>query len=312
MRQATVDVVIPVYRPGEEFGEILDRLDRQSHPPGHILVVNTEERYWREEWEDLYPELEVFHIHKAEFDHAATRNMGAGFSNADYILFLTQDAVPSDTRLIARLLRAFRSPLVKAAYARQLPKEDAAISEGLVRSFNYPAEGEVRTNEDLPERGIKTYFCSNSCAMYERQTFLALGGFTAPSVFGEDMLYTARLLNLGYAVAYVAEASVYHSHNYTNAEQFRRNFDNGVSQAMHPEVFKGLPTDREGGRLVKYVTRSLHKMGRSHLILPFYWQCFCRWLGFHLGKHYRNLPKKWILAFSMNRGFWDRQDEMNS
>ena len=39
-------------------------------------------------------------------------------------------------------------------------------------------------------------------------------------------------------IAYEAEARVLHSHNYTNMQQLRRNFDLGVSQAEHPEVFE--------------------------------------------------------------------------
>ena len=30
MKEITVDVIIPVYRPGERFGELLKRLDRPS------------------------------------------------------------------------------------------------------------------------------------------------------------------------------------------------------------------------------------------------------------------------------------------
>ena len=38
------------------------------------------------------------------------------------------------------------------------------------------------------------------------------------------------------AIAYVAEARVVHSHNYTNRQQLHRNFDLAVSQADHPEI----------------------------------------------------------------------------
>ena len=32
MKEITVDVIIPVYRPGERFGELLKRLDAQTQP----------------------------------------------------------------------------------------------------------------------------------------------------------------------------------------------------------------------------------------------------------------------------------------
>lgn len=38
----TVDVIIPAYRPGREFGELLHRLEEQEYRPRRILVMNTE------------------------------------------------------------------------------------------------------------------------------------------------------------------------------------------------------------------------------------------------------------------------------
>lgn len=43
---ATVDVIIPAYRPGREFGELLHRLEEQEYRPRRILVMNTGEQYW--------------------------------------------------------------------------------------------------------------------------------------------------------------------------------------------------------------------------------------------------------------------------
>ena len=34
MKEITVDVIIPVYRPGERFGELLKRLDAQNRHTG--------------------------------------------------------------------------------------------------------------------------------------------------------------------------------------------------------------------------------------------------------------------------------------
>ncbi|MDO5703344.1 MAG: glycosyltransferase, partial [Lachnospiraceae bacterium] len=234
MRDISIDVIIPAYRPGKTFRELLRMLMRQSIPVRHILIINTEEKNWDDSLIRGVRKAEVFHITKAEFDHAATRNMGAGLSDADYLLYMTQDAVPDDEKLVENLLGAFADPSVKAAYARQIPRDDCMLTEGFVRSFNYPARSFVRTLSDLPEHGIKTYFCSNVCAMYETETFRQMGGFTVPAIFNEDMVYAARIMHLGFGVAYAAGARVIHSHNYSNMQQFRRNFDNGVSQAMRP------------------------------------------------------------------------------
>jgi rhamnosyltransferase len=42
------------------------------------------------------------------------------------------------------------------------------------------------------------------------------------------MFYTAKAILAGYKVAYVSEAVVSHSHNYTPIDEFKRYFDIGV------------------------------------------------------------------------------------
>ena len=301
----TVDMIIPTYKPGASCRELLHMLMQQYYHISHILIVNTEEKYWRDDLIGNVPCAEVFHIPKKEFDHGAARNMGAGFSNADYLIFMTQDAVPADRRLVGTLVRCFSDPDIKAAYARQLPRDDCRIVEGCVRTFNYPEESAVRSSDDLEEMGIRTYFCSNVCAAYEREYFMHLGGFPVPSIFNEDMIFASSVINEGYCVEYCAKALVYHSHDYTLRQQFRRNFDNGVSQAMHPEVFGAIRSEGEGMKLVRYVCGALRSIGRLYLVPSFLVQCAFRWAGFRFGKIYRFLPLPVVRHFSMNRDFWN-------
>ena len=97
----------------------------------------------------------------------------------------------------------------------QLPDKDCDIIERYTRSFNYPEE-QRKTKADLDRLGIKTFFCSNVCTMYRRSIYEKLGGFRKAHHFNEDMIFAGKLIQEGYAIAYVAEARVVHSHNYTN------------------------------------------------------------------------------------------------
>ncbi len=308
MKRLTVDIIIPTYRPQPSLREVLFKISGQDYPVGHILIINTEEKYWDPEISKDIPNVEVFHIPKSGFDHGASRNMGAGFSDADILIYMTQDAVPYDRKMVRNLILAFRRPMVKIAYARQIPNEHCHIIEGCIRNFNYPEKGCIRTIEDLDEYGIKTFFCSNVCAAYSHETLRELGGFPRPCIFNEDMIFTGKALKLGYAAAYVPEAKVIHSHNYTNIQQFHRNFDNGVSQAMHPEIFKGIRSEGEGRKLVHETSRYLRSVGRGYLIPQLYAQSFFKLLGFKMGRAYRHLPKSIVRACSLNKEFWDYQN----
>ena len=305
MNTVKTDVIIPTYRPGAEFTSLLERLSRQDHPVNKILVMNTEEKYWDSSWEESYPLVEVHHLKKADFDHGGTRRKAADISQADIMVFMTQDALPADRHLIRSLVKAVtENKSIGAAYARQLPKEDCRFLERYTRSFNYPEQSSVKGEKDVEKYGIKTYFCSNVCAAYDKKIYEEAGGFPERAIFNEDMIYAGWMAKKGYRIAYAADARVYHSHNYNCREQFHRNFDLGVSQADHPEVFEGVPSEGEGIRLVKKSAAYLIKKGRPWLLPGLFFQSVSKYAGYFLGKRYRRLPDRVISMCTMNPSYW--------
>lgn len=305
-----VDVVIPTYRPGKKFSRLLKMLERQTFPIGKIIVMNTEKSYWNEKGFEGIKNLEVHHLTKAEFDHGATRNRGMRYSRADIVVFMTDDAVPADETLIEHLVQAFsqRGPEGEAvimAYARQLPDKDCALAECYTRSFNYPEKSCLKTKADLKQMGIKTFFASNVCCAYDREKFWFQGGFIKKTIFNEDMIFAGKaVLQDDYAIAYVAEAKVIHSHNYGCMAQFRRNFDLAVSQADHPEIFGGIRSESEGIRLVKQTAKYLLSRHRPWLIPGLVVKSGFKYMGYRAGKCYRLMPKSLILKCTMNREYW--------
>ena len=91
----------------DPHSELLKRLDAQSIRPAHVRVINTEEPFWESRFEQDFPGLIVTHITKQEFDHGGTRNRMAEESDADLLLFMTQDALPADRRLLENLAAQF-------------------------------------------------------------------------------------------------------------------------------------------------------------------------------------------------------------
>ena len=306
MENIKVDVIIPVYHPGKEFSVLLERLTEQTAAIHRIIAMNTEETYWNKELEQKYPLLEVHHLKKSEFDHGGTRAWAAELSDAEIMVFMTQDAVPADRNLIENLVKALeKEKMIAAAYARQLPNEMCSFAERYTRSFNYPEKSYVRTQKDLSLYGIKTFFCSNVCAAYKKEIYQELGGFVRKTIFNEDMIYAGKLIQMGYGIAYAADAKVIHSHNYSCMQQFHRNFDLGVSQAEHPEIFAGVPSEGEGIKLVKKTINYLIQKRKIWLIPGVILQSGCKYAGYLSGKNYRKLPRKMILWCTMNREYWN-------
>ena len=318
MEIGSVDVIIPVYRPGKEFSSLIEKLLGQSVPPDHILIMQT-----LEEGENLlnvtqirsshgqsFPgdrdksKIQVFPVKKTEFDHGATRDRGAKHSQADYILFMTQDAMPADDGLIENLLQGFSGEKIGITYGRQLAREGADILEKMARLHNYPPEGRIQTKADVERLGIKTYFCSDVCAMYVRKLYEQLGGFVHPTIFNEDMIMAFQVIQAGYGVCYAADAKVVHSHSYTCMQQFHRNFDLGVSQTQYREVFAQISSEKEGAGFAKNTIIALCKRMRFFKAFYFALNCAFRLAGYKLGRNYPRLSKKMILRCTMSPGYW--------
>ena len=275
--QTSVDVVIPSYRPDEKFSRLVKKLQEQEYPIGTIFVINTKAGRFPKEVEQM-EKVKVSHIERREFDHGATRDMGMQMSKAEIVVFMTQDAVPADEYVI----------------------------EKYTRKFNYPENSRIKSKEDLQEMGIKTFFCSNVCAAYKRNIYEKAGGFCKKTIFNEDMILAGHMINAGYKVAYVAEARVIHSHNYTGMQQFHRNFDMAVSQAEHPEVFEGIKSESEGIKLVKQTAAHLVKRRKIHLVPKLVYQSGCKYIGYRMGKMYKKLPDKVVKWCSMSPGYWEK------
>ena len=306
-----VDVIIPVYKPDHKFLTLIERLEHQSVPVNRIFVINTEQKYYDRlfygtAFRKDYHNIVVKHISKREFDHGRTRNFGVQQSDADFFIMMTDDAVPADEFLVEELLKQLCKEDIAVAYARQLADQDSSEAEKYTRNFNYPDQSVIKTKADLETMGIKTFFCSNVCAAYNRQIFDELGGFIKHTIFNEDMIYAAEAVKAGYGIAYAAQAQVFHSHNYNCREQFHRNFDLGVSQAQHPEVFAAYPSESEGIRLVRRMVRHLWESDVKLQIPRVILQSGFKYMGYLFGRHYRNLPRRLVVAMSSNKEYWNK------
>ena len=302
-----VDVIIPTYKPDERVVLLVKKLLKQSYPLREIHLIDTDTGIFPEELAQLSDNIKVTHIPKEKFDHGGTRHMGMLKSKAEIVVYMTQDALPANEYLIEEMVKPFAEKDIAVSYARQLPDQECKVIERYTRSFNYPKQSRVKSIEDLDTLGIKTYFCSDVCAAYRKDVYESLGGFEEKTIFNEDMIMAAKIIQSGFKIAYIAEAKVIHSHNYSCMQQFRRNFDLAVSQAEHPEIFENVKSESEGIRLVVDTARYLVKIKKPWLIFSLIIKSGFKFLGYRFGKNYRKLPEWLIAKCTMNPGYWEEK-----
>jgi len=406
----TYDIIIPIFHPDSSFDWVLEMLKKQEPAPNKIILLET---LGDGDAFVPYRGCEVVVIKDFDFDHASTRRLGVSYSSADAFIMMTQDAMPKDTKLCARLMeglyawenekkeamkpgqlspeeqkeaiiRAYRqsssvitfgsgpspddvnrlhtsqqlrkkrkriksqppinSPVdmtpdtsswdnidknvyvdaiqqneramkkvktlpdgrIAMCYARQLPCPKCGEIERFSRAFNYPETSGTRSIADVHVLGIKAYFASDVCCAYNRDLYESVMGYEPHVIFNEDMLYAAKAIRQGYRIAYRADACVVHSHNYSGFQQYHRNFDNGMSQAMYPEVFGGVAVTGEGVKLVKQTAAHLLKKGKFWLLPKLLWQSGMKYLGFKAGKNFRRYSYKTLRKKAQNKAYIDR------
>ena len=161
-------------------------------------------------------------VRKEDFNHGKARNIGVQEATGDIVVFLTQDALPFDKHCLENLLKPLESSEIVASYGRQIPRSDASPVESFARLFNYDDKPMIKGRDDLSKLGIKTFFFSNVCSAIKIKEFKELGGFPENIIMFEDLIFAAKAILKGYKIAYVPEAKVLHSHNFSLIQQFHR------------------------------------------------------------------------------------------
>lgn len=235
--ECRASVLIPVKNGGDFLGEVLDAVLKQRAPwLFEVIVVDSGST---DHSIDIVRQrgvrLEI--ISPSHFGHGRTRNYLASLAQGDFLVYLTQDACPTDEHWLFRLVEGCDSAAdVAGAFGphrahlgarlvtqRELQEHFAGFGDSLSR---VRLEDRERFDREIGYRQFLHFFSNNnSClrrAVWERLPF--------PDVmFAEDQTWMLAAIKAGYAKAYVPEAAVYHSHDFGVWETLQRNFDEASS-----------------------------------------------------------------------------------
>ncbi|GAB4015096.1 glycosyltransferase family 2 protein [Spirosoma koreense] len=299
-----ISVVIPTYNAATYLPSLLDRLANQTIAHELIIIDSSS----TDQTPILLKERGIaFHsIPAKEFNHGATRNFGVSLATHENVIMLTQDALPADNKALERLVAMMnRQPTIGMAYGRQLAYPQAQLMSQFARLTNYPPQSIIKSKADISRLGIRTCHCSNSFAVYRKSVLLSVGGFPTDTVLGEDVVVGAHLIQNGYSIAYCADALVYHSHDYTMMEEFRRYFDIGAFHQQQRPLLK--PFQRAESEGFRYVLDEWKYLKQHHAMASIPNQLVrtgAKYIGYRLGRLYDKMPVSLRQRLSMHPRFW--------
>jgi rhamnosyltransferase len=292
-----VSVIIPTLNAESKLEQILLMLNRQTISLEVVIIDSSSTDNTGVIAENL--NAKVISIEKKDFNHGATRNKAAFEAEGSIIVFMTQDALPLDKYCVENLIKPLEAESMAATYGRQIAAEEAMPIEKFARLYNYPEVPIIKGKEQIEEIGIKTFFFSNVFSAIRRKEFEEIGGFPENVLMFEDMLFAAKLIERGYKIAYVPEAKVIHSHDYSLMEQLRRYYQAGVSFQRNPWFMCYAGSSKEGITFLKEEIKFLFKQKKYLWVLYAIFEAISKYAGYKLGLNNNKFPhfsKKGVIS----------------
>lgn len=294
-------IIILTKNAGERFRNLLISLNNQSFRRFEIVIVDSGST---DDTLDVAKKFgcKIHRIRPEEFHHSRTRNLGAELASGDYLIFITQDAMPLDGQFLESIIISIQQDNVAGVYGRQIAYPDANPIEKFFYNYFYPSERKVISLQDyesLTEFYVSNVFISDVCSAIKKEVWGKIG-FDESIIMAEDKKWAIDVLRAGYNLVYEPEAVVYHSHKYSIVSGFKRRFDDGV--AMKQICDSGGGTSKGMDYLVnemRYLLRRHKKWVPYALVYD-----FARFAGFGLGRNYKRIPGPLRRRVSKHKDWW--------
>lgn len=226
-------VIVPTLNGGAIYHELLDRLTRQKTDfEFELVVVDSGSRDDTVERTRALPFARVVEIDKSQFQHGRTRNLAASHAKGDFLLFLTQDALPADNFWLYNFIHSMeRFPEAMGAFGAHYAHRDATTFTRMEMRQHFAGFNAhpLLYNKHLdiarwnaPDRGFHQllHFYSDNNSCMRRSAWEAM---PYPEVdYGEDQLWAYDAIKRGWSKLYCPNAIVYHSHDYDYDETLER------------------------------------------------------------------------------------------
>ena len=277
-----VEIICPLYN-AEKYIRILDKSLKEQK---NVDIKKISYIYTRsnDNTEQILKELQALYsiVEPQDFSHSLSREKIAMRSNADILVFISQDIEIKRNDWLQKLILPIVNSETEAAFSRQLTKFDNI--EKYTREKNYPEKSYIVSKEDVEKLGLKTFFFSDASSAIKTNIFKELNGYDGKKLpTNEDMYIAYKIIMNGYKIKYCSDSEVYHSHQFTLKQLYKRYYDTGIFWATN-EYFDDFGTTKTGGSLAIYILKRIIKDKNVKLLICFFPNMFIRFVGMRLGK----------------------------
>lgn len=224
---------------GEEFlHELLSGVKSQdTELKKEVLLIDSGSVDRTVEIAKSFDGVRIHQIPNSEFGHGKTRNLAIEMARGEFVVFLTQDAVPAGPKWLDSMIEPFSiNKKVVAVFGKQIPRAHCFVTlkrevHQVFQSFGDDGSISLQRKNDLTSKlGITNNFFSDVNSAVRKSTLKEIP-FRDVS-YAEDQALGIDLLENGYYKAYAPMGSVYHSHDYPLRKYSKRKFDEYIGLRM--------------------------------------------------------------------------------
>ena len=277
-----IDVICPLYKGAEYIEQLNENITNQQNVTiNKIKYILTDTN---DDSEEILKKLKCNYkkIKPSEFSHSLTREKAALRSRADIIVFVTQDIEIRNNDWLKNLVNPIIKGEAEACYSRQLTKYENI--EKYTRESNYPEKSMIKSKKDIKKLGLKTFFFSDASSAIKTEVFKELKGYDGKNLpTNEDMYIAYKLITNGYKIKYCADSIVYHSHNFTLKEIYKRYKLTGQFFKEN-KYLDEYGTNGSGASLAKYILKRIIQERKFLLLFRYPFDMGARFIGMKAGK----------------------------
>jgi len=298
-------IVILTKNAGSEFDSVLEMIHKQKYDQViEVIVIDSGSSDKTLEVAEKHEAI-IHKIKPEDFGHGVTRNLGVRLAKGKFVCFITQDALPKNDIWLSSMTDELRKEGVAAVYGKQLPKKDSTPMEDFFICDKYRDKKIVRKFIEGKRMSMDDIHFSDRSSLLRRD-LLVKYPYPEDLVLAEDQVWAKKMLEIGFAIVYEPLSEVYHSHNYSLVNAFRKWFDVGsaFTRIGKSESSTGFLLSKGLG----YYGRELSFLLRTHPIwIPYaIIYDFLKLLGYIVGKQERHMPNWLKIRLSIYNVHWKK------